>query len=142
MKCTVIFDDSREEIIIYTKEKTKLIEKIEQLSSENEVSLVGYKDDEIIPFEFEDVYCFIVENNKVYAITEKEKYLLKLRLYQIEQLANDDFIKLNKSSLANIKKIKKFDASIGGTLKVIFKNDFVDYVSRRNIKSIKERLGL
>lgn len=141
MKCTVVLDDSREEIIIYAKEKTTLIEKIEQLASENETSLLGYKSDEIIPLEIDDVYCFVVENNKVYAICEKEKYLIKQRLYKIEQMVDKSFIKLNQSSIANIKKIKKFDTSIGGALKVVFKNDFVDYVSRRNIKNIKERLG-
>ncbi len=141
MKCTVVLDDSREEIIIYAKEKTTLIEKIEQLASENETSLLGYKSDEIIPLEFDDVYCFVVENNKVYAVCEKEKYLIKQRLYKIEQMVDKSFIKLNQSSIANIKKIKKFDTSIGGALKVVFKNDFVDYVSRRNIKNIKERLG-
>ena len=93
MKCTVIIDDSREEIIIYTKQKTKLIEKIEQLASENESSLLGYKNGEVVLLEFDDVYCFVVENNKVYAVCENDKYLLKLRLYQIERMMNDDFIK-------------------------------------------------
>ena len=90
----------------------------------------------------QEVFCFIVENSKVYAICDDKKYLLKLRLYNIEQTLDKDFIKINQSSIANINKIQKFDASIGGTLKVIFKNGYTDYVPRRNIKHVKERLGL
>ena len=84
----------------------------------------------------------MVENNKVFAITEKENYLIRERLYTIEQALSKDFIKINKSCIANIKKIDRFDASISGTLMVKFKNGYTDYVSRRSVKAVRERLGL
>ncbi len=74
--------------------------------------------------------------------TRDEEILIYARLYNIEEMLNKDFIKINQSSIANISKIQKFDASISGTLKVIFKNGYTDYVSRRNIKKVKERIGL
>jgi len=37
--------------------------------------------------------------------------------------------------------IKKFDVSFGGALTVIFKNGYTDYVSRRQMKIVKERIG-
>lgn len=89
-----------------------------------------------------DVYCFTTENNKLFAITESDKFLIKERLYTIEQSLSKDFIKINKSCIANIKKIDRFDASISGTLLVKLKNGHNDYVSRRNVKNVKERLGL
>ena len=52
------------------------------------------------------------------------------------------FIKINQSAIANLKMIRKFDSTIGGTIKVVFKNGHVEYVSRRNIQRLKERLGL
>jgi len=143
MKCSIIIGEKDyDEVVIYAREKTELVTKIEQLVNGNTTSIMGYKNGEITPLENDEIYCFIVENGKVFAITKEEKYLLKTRLYKIEETLDNDFIKLNQSSIANIKKIKKFDSSILGELKVVFKNGYVDYVSRRNIKKIKERLGL
>lgn len=143
MKCTVILDKTREEeIIIYAHQKNELICEIERMAEGQAVQLVGYFMDELVKLVPSEVYCFTVENGKLYAICEDKKYLIKARLYNIEEMLDNKFIKINQSSIANIDKIQKFDASISGTLKVIFKNGHTDYVSRRNIKNVKERLGL
>lgn len=143
MKCTVILDKTREEeIIIYAHQRTPLIDEIERVSKNDKTQLVGYSEDEIIKLDANDIYCFTVEGGKLYAICENQKYLIRARLYNIEEMHDRSFIKINQSSIANISKIKKFDASISGTLKVIFKNGYSDYVSRRNIKNVKERIGL
>ena len=55
---------------------------------------------------------------------------------------NEYFVKLNQSCLANIKQIKEFKASIGGSVMVIFQNGYKDYISRRELKNVKERIGL
>ena len=52
------------------------------------------------------------------------------------------FIKINQSCLANKKKIKKFEYTIGGSLRVVFKNGYIDYIARRELKNVKERMGL
>ena len=45
-------------------------------------------------------------------------------------------------SLANLRKIARFEASYSGTLRVVFNNGDTDYVSRRNVRHVKERLGV
>lgn len=143
MKLQIVIDPNRdEEIIICAHEKTPLICEIEELVKNNSVDLIGYTENETVKLNLSDIYCFITENNKVYALTENEKYRLKSRLYQIEENLNDNFIKINQSCIANIKKIDKFKATVGGSLTAIFKNGYVDFVSRRNLKNVKERLGL
>ena len=57
-------------------------------------------------------------------------------------MIDDTFIYINQGCLANINLIDRFDASIGGTLLIIFKSGYKDYVSRRQLKKIKERLGI
>lgn len=143
MKCTVILDKTREEeIVIYAHQKNEMIFEIERMAQEKPLQLTGFLNEEIVRLEPQDIYCFTVEGGRLYAIGENEKYLIKARLYNIEEILDKNFIKINQSSIANVKKIQKFDASISGTLKVIFKNGHTDYVSRRNIKNVKERLGL
>ncbi len=143
MKLRIVIDPTRdEEITIYAHKKTLLVSEIEELVKNCSVDLIGYTENETVKLNHNDVHCFITEDNKVYALTENKKYRLKSRLYQLEENLNDSFVKINQSCIANIKQIDKFKASIGGSLTVVFKNGYVDFVSRRNLKNVKERLGL
>ncbi len=135
-------DSQRNEVIVRAPCKTPIIEEIEKLIQNSCSELIGYKDREAVKLDISEVFCFISENNRIYALTESEKYLVKQRLYQLEEKIDGNFIKINQSCIANITKIKKFKASFSGSLSVVFKNGYTDYVSRRNVKSIKERLGI
>ncbi len=143
MKLQIVIDPNRdEEIIIYAHEKSSLVCEIEELVKSYSVDLIGYTENETVKLNLNDIYCFFTEDNKVFALTENEKYRLKSRLYQIEESLSDNFVKINQSCIANIKKIDRFKATVGGSLTVVFKNGYVDFVSRRNLKNVKERLGL
>ena len=143
MKIKILIDkEHEEEVIIYAREKTKLVEAITQLVTENAVDWIGYRDKETARLTPADVHCFIVEDNKIYALTQHEKWQLKCRLYQLEEELPRDFLKLNQSCLANLRQIERFNASFSGSLQVVFKNGHIDYVSRRQVKHLKERLGL
>ncbi len=143
MKCIITIDKNREEeVLIFAHKRTKLVDDIEALINNNEKELIGYSAGEAYRLLPSEISCFTVENNKVYAVTEKDRLQIKLRLYQIEEMVGNGFVKVNQSCIANIKEIKKFDTSISGTLTVTLKNGYRDYVSRRNLKTVKERLGV
>lgn len=143
MKFKLFIDKERpEEVQVYAHKKSKLTDDIEQLILNSAVELNGYKDSEVVRLNPTDVHCFIVENNKVFALTAKDKLQLKYRLYQLEEEFADSFLKINQSCVVNVKMIARFDASISGALNVKLKNGYSDYVSRRNLKNVKERLGL
>ena len=143
MKCyTYINPNEEEKVLIYAKEKTNLIEEIEALVVTSCVDITGTLDGEIIKIDVKSVSCFISENNKVFALIDDKKYQIKQRLYQIEDMNLASFIKINQSCLANKKKILKFESTIGGSLKVVFKNGYIDYISRRELKNVKQRMGL
>jgi len=143
MKCTTVIDKSREEeVIIYVHEKNSLSSEIEELVQGRSTEIFGYRDDEVIRLSASDVFCFVTEDSKVFAVLEKTRLRLKMRLYSLEEMLNEDFVKINQSCIANIGKIKRFDASIGGALLVEFKNGYRDFVSRRQMKAVKERIGI
>ena len=143
MKCTLIItDEHQEEVVIYARERTKLTDDIEALVIGSVPELIGYKENQTVKLSSDSVYCFTVEDNKVYALTDSEKLQIKLRLYQLEEILPDTFVKINQSCIANIRKIERFDTSVSGTLLIKFKNGYKDYVSRRQMKAVKERFGL
>ena len=143
MKFKLFIDKEREEeVIVYAHEKSRLVSEIEILIEDSASELIGFNRGEATRLSAGDVYCFMVEDGKLFADTENERFLVKSRLYKVEEKLPQNFVKINQSCIANIKKIKKFDVTVSGTLKVVFKNGYTDYVSRRNIKNVKERLGL
>lgn len=144
MKCFTFIDKNEEEkVVIYAKEKNSLVEQIEKLVASTGVSLTGTYDDTSVLIDPIDVSCFVVEDGKIYALIKDKKYQLKERIYQLEDMPfNEYFIKLNQSCLANIKQIKEFKSSIGGAIMVVFYNGYKDFISRRELKRVKERIGL
>ena len=143
MKCTTVIDRTREEeVLIYTHQKTPLTEQIEALVKGNASELIGYNESkQIAALPADEIVCITVENGKVFARSDTDKWQLRERLYIIEERLGANFVRINQSCIANIKKIDRFDASIGGSLLVFFKNGYRDYVSRRQLKNVKERIG-
>lgn len=143
MKCTVTIDKNREEeVLIFAHEKTTLVDKIENLVLTKSLELIGYNDKSIIKLSPLNIFCFVVENNKIYALTKNEKIQLKQRLYELEAILDESFVKINQSCIVNIKMIERFNVSFAGALLVVLKNGYKDYVSRRQLKIVKERIGL
>ena len=142
MNIKVFIDkEKEEEVLVFAHERNALVNEIERIVQENNLELIGYKENEASKLKLFDVNCFISENNKVFALTN-EKLQLKLRLYQIEEMLNENFIKINQSCIANISQIEKVQATFSGSFQVVFRNGYCDYISRRKLKSVKERLGV
>lgn len=143
MKCEVIIDPAAEEkAVIYAREHNEQLEKLKKLIEETGTELVGYGNGEIKILNPADICCVTVLDGKVYAVCEKENFVLKQRLYEVEAMLPETFVKVNQSCLANLRKVERFDASVSGTLMLRFRNGYTDYVSRRQLKFIKERLGM
>lgn len=137
-----IHKDEDERIEIHARERNELVEQIETLVNNYAVNLNGYKENEIVPLTKDGIYRVFVEDNKVYASTADGTYQLKLRLYQLEEMLGDTFLKINQSALVNKRHIKKFSSSWGGSLLVELTNGETDYISRRQTKHVMERMGI
>lgn len=142
MKCTTFITNDREEILIYTKEENELTRKIQELAREEPAELIGCCDGQTVIISPEDVHLFFIRNSRVFAATDDGEFALRERLYVLEERLSSDFVKINQSCLANIRKIKSFRASFGGALCVVFKNGYSDYVSRRQLRAVKEKIGI
>jgi DNA-binding LytR/AlgR family response regulator len=144
MKHTTIIDPHHEEeVVIYAGKRTREIEELERYLNRMSTELVGYGEDgQILPLRPAEIHCFIVEDGRVCALTDREKLTVRLPLYAIEEMLTEDFVRINQSCLGSIRKIARFDASIGGALMVTFGNGHRDYVSRRQLKNVKERMHI
>lgn len=139
---TIIDENAEEKIEIHSQKRDALVEQIEGLVNSFGNSLIGYKNDEIVPLAADDIYRIYVNLNKVFASTDNGVYQLKNRLYQLEEMLGAQFIKINQSALVNKKKIEKFSSSWGGSLTVELTNGETDFISRRQTKAVTERMGI
>lgn len=143
MNFRLIIDKNREEeVIVYAHKETKLTDEIKRIAENDATEIVGYVEREAYKLALSEISCFLAEDNNVYAVTDRGRLRVKFRLYQLEEILGDDFVKINQSCIVNVREIRKFDSSLGGMLKVVLRNGYSDYVSRRNVKNVKERLGV
>ena len=144
MKFVLIVDSEKQPSVTVVCDKvTRAVQKIEEICNQADGELIyGYQADEIIPLALADITCFFTKDNKVYARVEEREYAVKLRIKQIVELIDDSFIKINQGCIVKVNAIKRFTASIGGSLQITLKDGYTDYVARREIRNIKRRLGL
>ncbi|MCR5616951.1 MAG: LytTR family transcriptional regulator [Clostridiales bacterium] len=81
------------------------------------------------------------EGQKVFVLTYDGTYSVSRKLYELEKdLGDIDFIRISKSEIINIRKIRSMDMSLTGTIKLVMKTGYKTYVSRRNVSKIKDKL--
>jgi DNA-binding LytR/AlgR family response regulator len=145
MKFKLIIDKTKEEEIVATvHETTELTTKIEELVLRYSGTdrLPVYTDDEVKMLPFSRIECITVMDGKTYAVdNENRHYRIRLRLYEVEKLLPGYFIRINKSALANEKRIERFAATYSGAVDAVFKCGYREYVSRRCFAEIKRRFA-
>lgn len=93
--------------------------------------------------ELYEILRFYAEGQKVMAQGLSEVYSVSEKLYALEsQLDERQFIRISKSEIVNIRKIKKLDISHTGTIKVVLMDGTETYTSRRNVSRLKAVLGI
>lgn len=146
MDIEVKLDDKYEKlkIIICTNEITDEVNDILQKLNTIETKLLtGIKDNIIEILDDKNIIRIYTNDKKVFALTNKGEYVMKLRLYELEQrLDKKIFVRISNTEIVNISKIKKFDLSFTGTICIYFIDGSYTYVSRRYVVKIKKILGL
>lgn len=146
MKIEIKIDEDCVEpkIVIVTGSVTDEINDIvRRLSGEQSEVLAGFQADRAVVLEPGQIYRVYASGGKVYAEAEGGMYLLRLRLYEAEQrLAGYSFVRISNGEIISLKKVKGFDLSFVGTIRVSLSNGTVTYVSRRYVSRIKQRLGI
>lgn len=132
------------EIIILTDKMTDDIDRIFKMLSDEKFQIIaGIKNDRVEVLEPNDIIRVYANSKKVFAVTDKGEYMLRLRLYEAEErLSLNQFVRISKSEIINLKKVNNFDLNFAGTICVRFFNNEVTYVSRRYVSEIKKVLGV
>ncbi len=75
----------------------------------------GNKDNKVEVLEQVDLIRVYANASKVFAITDKGEYKVRLRLYEIEErLDVNCFVRISNSEIINLKKVDSFDMNFIG----------------------------
>lgn len=146
MQVEIKIDSSYAEpkIIIMTAAMTEDVSKIvDKLSKETPQIISGSKNEKIEVIEQRNLIRVYANAGKVFAVTDKGEYTIRLRLYEMEERLNSNqFVRISNSEIINLKKVKNFDLRFTGTICVELVNGTTTYVSRRYDSKIKTILGI
>lgn len=146
MKFKLIIDsDKDEEIVVTSHSANDFVAKIEDLvlAYNGNGEILGYSDDEVIHLDFKEIECVTVVDRKTYAVNcDGKKYRINETLSGLQAKLPSCFIRINKSSIANERRIKCFKTAFSGAVDAVFKCGYREYVSRRCFAEIKRRYNI
>ena len=90
-----------------------------------------------------DIYYIEVVENKTFLYCREEVYEAKQKLYELEEsLENSDLLRVSKSVMLNLSKIKCLSPALNGRFEAILDNGERVIISRQYVAGLKKRLGI
>ncbi|MCM1102827.1 MAG: LytTR family transcriptional regulator [Clostridium sp.] len=129
------------EIVICGAEKTRELAELKQIIAEAvDEKITVYDERDAVQITQSEIIRFFASRQRVYAQTADATYLVRARLYELEETLKKQFVRISNSEIVNAKKIRRMDTSIAGTIHMYLQGEIETYVSRRYMSRIKESL--
>lgn len=141
MQLEVKIDSSYTEpkVIILTASMTEDVNIIlNKLSEQTPQIISGNRENKIEVIEQADLIRIYASSGKIFAVTHKGEYALRLRLYKIEErLPPHQFVRISNSEIINLKNVNNFDLSFTGTICVKLTNGTITYKVSKELVSFQ-----
>ena len=138
-------DPSLKEIEVLIRASTpdeqtaSLMEQID--GGRRKVLTVTVGDGTILSIPVEDVLSVSVAGKQVQIVTANACYFVRRSLQSFESELDDrEFVRISRYELVNLNKVKKYDFTLGGMLRLELEGGMVTWASRRCIPAIRRRL--
>ena len=135
-------DGEEEQITIRCYQVTPEIQQlINSFKTQN--ILIGYSGNEIHRINVSLISYIETVDNKSFIYCDGKVYESKNKLYELEEmLTGNDFLRISKSVIVNLRKIKKVVPAFSGRFETILENDLKVVISRQYVNELKKRLGI
>lgn len=141
------------QIIEHIKEKLQVIIKCQQIDDEImqlkyhidmfDKKLQAKRDNEWCFVDLLDVLYFESVDNRTFLYTKGDVMEIKQRLYELEIILSDkDFIRISKSQIININKVKSLRPEINRTILATMCNGEQLFISRKYVPAIRSLLSI
>ena len=131
------------EIVIRANERdaqiTDLMERLAQRESFRLIALDKNECPGVI--DEKDIVFLSADGKDVRIVTINGIYRARQSLRSFEETLSRTFLRVSRFEIISLKMVRKYDFTIGGTLRIEFENGMETWASRRYIPLIKERIS-
>lgn len=145
MKVTIVDvgPDEEEELILKCRSLDESLVEIINRFKRGSGKLTAYQDGNMFFIEPEEVFYFESVEQKVFAYCKSEVYQVKSKLYELlDELPGWKFVRVSKSVILNLNKIKSLTPAFSGRYEALLKNGEKVIISRQYVGLLKESLGV
>lgn len=136
-------DGGEDEIIIRCKQIDEHLLKLVYALKAGQEKLTATKGTDIVQVMPGEIFYFEAVDNKVFLYLEKDVYETRQKLYELEErFRGTDFVRVSKSVILNLSKVKTLSPAFNGRFEATMKNGEKLIVSRAYVPVLKEKLGL
>ena len=135
-------DGEEDQVIVRCRQLTpELLRMLALLKTHGAV--VAYNGNEIHRIHPTSIYYIEVVDNKTFIYCKDKVFESRQKLYELEEsLKNSDFLRISKSVLLNLCRIKSLSPALSGRLEASLDNGEKVVISRQYVGDLKKRLGI
>lgn len=145
MKIEIDVDEKYNDVALQIKapKLTQDIEKIISLMRMINMQIAVKKGEETVILDMDRILYIESVDRNTFVYTDNESYEIDLRLYEVEQqFVEQEFFRISKSCIINLKKIKSLKADINRKIRITLINGEQIIVSRNYADELRKRLGV
>ena len=105
-------------------------------------SLIAYIGNEIHKVDPPDILYIESVDNKTFLYCEENVYESRQKLYELEEIMSNDFLRISKSVIVNLSKVKSLIPSMSGRLDAILSSGERVVISRQYVGNLKKNFGI
>lgn len=129
-------------VLVRTDRMTEDTERLlRKLRAWSEPMLLGFRGEAVSPLDEASISRVYAQQGRVCAVTDEGEFQLRQRLYELEERLGG-FVRISNSELINLKRVRSFDLSLAGTIRVSLTDGSTAWASRRYVARLKKTLGL
>jgi DNA-binding LytR/AlgR family response regulator len=145
MKITInINDQLMEDLASFElREMTPQIQQCVSQLQNLDFKLIAHLNERKYRLDLSDIVRIYAAQKRVYVEGKnKQEFVLNQSLSSLDGKLPPQFLRISNSEIVNSQKIKSFEFTFGGKIKIVFENDRYTYSSRSYLSIIKEYFGL
>lgn len=104
------------------------------------LSINCYQGEEIFKVQSNDIFYIETEKEHLLLHTNNAVYSCKNRLYELEKILPNKFIRISKSTILNLEKVSLYKPLLNGLMEVKLQNSKVTFISRKYLKEVRDRI--